>query len=159
MVGQPTQVGVRRNLINVRRNHVFEDGIAKMSRAKFEPSRPLSVKFADELGSSEGAVDLGGPTREFLRLAVREAFSSNAFGGTSASKVIVLNQEGRDGGLVSTLQSYSGISHAAIRAQPFRTLLPIFYCSCKAIVCNKVLWSTITITLIQTLILTPNLWS
>ena len=82
MVGQPTDVVVRRNLINVRRNHVFVNGIAKMDRAKFDPSRPLSVKFADELGSSEGAVDLGGPTREFLRLAVREAFSSNAFWGT-----------------------------------------------------------------------------
>ena len=114
MIGQPTDVGVRRNLINVRRNHVFEDGIAKMDRAKFDPSRPLSVKFADELGSSEGAVDLGGPTREFLRLAVREAFSSNAFWGTSTSKVIVLNQEGRDGGLVYT-QSFLGMSHANIR--------------------------------------------
>ena len=30
MIGQPTDVGVRRNLINVRRNHVFEDGIAKI---------------------------------------------------------------------------------------------------------------------------------
>lgn len=115
MVGQPTDVDVRRNLINVRRNHVFEDGISKMDRAKFDPSCPLSVKFADELGSSEGAVDLGGPTREFLRLAVREAFSSNVFWGTSTSKVIVLNQEGRDGGLVYT-QSFIGMSHANIRA-------------------------------------------
>ena len=53
-----------------------------------------SVKFADELGSSEGAVDLGGPTREFLRLAVQEAFSTNDFVGTTSSKVIVINQEG-----------------------------------------------------------------
>ena len=80
-VGQPTDVGVRRNLTNVHRNHVFEDGIAKMDRAKFDPSRPLSVKFADELGSSERAVDFGSPTCEFLHVAVREAFSSNAFRG------------------------------------------------------------------------------
>ena len=83
------------NLINVRRNHVFEDGISKMAQAEFEPSRLLSVKFADELGYSEGAVGLGGLTREFLRLAVREAFQTNAFSGTATKKVIVLNQEGK----------------------------------------------------------------
>lgn len=95
MIGLPSDHDVAKNLINVRRNHVMEDGIAKMSRSKFDPSRPLSVKFADELGSSEGAVDLGGPTREFLRLAVQEAFSTNAFIGTASSKVIVINQEGK----------------------------------------------------------------
>ena len=34
-------------------------------RASFVPSRRLSVKFADDVGQSEGAVDLGGPTQEF----------------------------------------------------------------------------------------------
>ena len=95
MLGLPSDPDVAKNLINVRRNHVLEDGIAKMSRSRFDPSRPLSVKFADELGSSEGAVDLGGPTREFLRLAVQEAFSTNTFIGTASSKVIVINQEGK----------------------------------------------------------------
>jgi hypothetical protein len=94
MVGQPSDVDICKNIINVRRNHVFDDGINKMARSKFEPSRPLSVKFADEMGASEGAVDLGGPTREFLRLAIREAFSTNAFRCSTTSKVIVINQEG-----------------------------------------------------------------
>ena len=94
MVGQSSDVDIPKNLIKVRRNHVLEDGIAKMSRSRFDPTRPLSVKFADELGSSEGAVDLGGPTTAFFRLAIAEAFSSNAFVGTASSKVIVINQEG-----------------------------------------------------------------
>ncbi|XP_046852630.1 G2/M phase-specific E3 ubiquitin-protein ligase-like [Xenia sp. Carnegie-2017] len=51
--------------------------------------------FADEIGSSEGAVDLGGPTREFLRLAVSGAFSSNAFLGLPSKKVLVMNQEAK----------------------------------------------------------------
>ena len=95
MTGQTSDVEICKNLINVRRNHVFKDGVSNMARAKFEPSRPLSVKFADELGSSEGAVDLGRPTREFLHLAVREAFQTNAFSGAPTNKVIVLNQEGK----------------------------------------------------------------
>jgi hypothetical protein len=58
MLGQPHNVEVSRNLINVRRKHVFTDGIKKIGRPGFQASLPLSVKFADELGSSEGAVDL-----------------------------------------------------------------------------------------------------
>lgn len=73
---------------------MFADGIKKIGRSKFQASLLLSVKFADELGSSEGAVDLGGPTREFLCLAVNDAFLSNAFGGPVGRKVLVLNQEG-----------------------------------------------------------------
>lgn len=94
MVGKSCDVAISKNIINVRRKHVFEDGIAKLGRKKFDPSRPLSVMFADEIGSSEGAVDLGGPTREFLRLAVSGAFSSNAFLGLPSKKVLVMNQEG-----------------------------------------------------------------
>ena len=94
MMGQSSDVDVSKNLINVRRKHVFSDGIKKLGRSKFQASLPLSVKFADELGFSEGAVDLGGPTREFLRLAVHDAFLSNAFGGPADRKVLVLNQEG-----------------------------------------------------------------
>ena len=31
------------------------------------------MKFADSKGNSEGAVDIGGPEREFLRMAVKAA--------------------------------------------------------------------------------------
>ena len=58
-------------------------------------SRALSVKFSDDCGGSEGAVDLGRPTREFLRLAIRELFTSlEVFTGGDKSKVIILNSEG-----------------------------------------------------------------
>ena len=66
MAGQPFDVEITKNIINVRRKHVFIDGIRKIGRSIFQASLPLSVKFADELGCSEGAVDLGGPTRKFL---------------------------------------------------------------------------------------------
>jgi hypothetical protein len=97
MAGLASDPDVPQNLINVRWKHVLEDGIAKMSRSRFDPSRPLSVRFADQLGSSEGAVDLGGLTREFLRLAIQEAFSTNAFIGTATSKVLMLHQNSCSG--------------------------------------------------------------
>ena len=37
-----------RNLINVRRSNVLEDGLTKIARASFIPKRKLSVKFADD---------------------------------------------------------------------------------------------------------------
>ena len=95
MKGQPGDIDVNKNLLNVRRNHVFKDGLAKINRKRFDPTLPMSVKFADELGSSEGAVDLGGPSREFFRLAIDEAYSSNVFSGPLTSRVVVLNQEGK----------------------------------------------------------------
>lgn len=86
---------VSRNLINIRRTHVLQDGLKKLNKSSFLPSRPLSVKFSDDRGTSEGAVDLGGPTREFLRLSVAELFqSSGIFAGDDFSKVIILNSEG-----------------------------------------------------------------
>ena len=87
----------RKNLINVRRKYVFEDGLSKISKATFMDRRPLSVKFADDDGKSESAVDSGGPTREFLRLAISGMYDSNIFSGSANSKVLVLNQEGNFG--------------------------------------------------------------
>ena len=85
-----------RNLINIRRTHVLDDGLKKLKKTSFVASRALSVKFSDDCGGSEGAVDLGGPTREFLRLAIRELFtSSGVFTGGDNSKVITLNSEGK----------------------------------------------------------------
>ncbi len=73
-----------RNLTNVRRSNVLVDGMAKIARASFVPNRKLSVKFADDIGQSEGTVDLGGPTREFLWLSVCELLN----------KVLVPNAKG-----------------------------------------------------------------
>jgi hypothetical protein len=94
MNGMPSSADAPKNLINVRRKYAFKDGLEKMKRAKFNASHPLSVKFADGSGQSEGAVDRGGPTREFLRIAIRQMFNSKMFGGTDRNKVFLLDQEG-----------------------------------------------------------------
>ena len=93
MMGMPSDGDAQKNLINVRRKHAFYDGLEKIKRGKFDASLPLSVKFADGSGHSEGAVDRGGPTREFLRLAIRQMFESKMFGGTTRNKVLLLDQE------------------------------------------------------------------
>ena len=85
-----------RNYVNVRRGHVLEDAVAKVQKNKFNPKLPVSVKFADDEGNSEGAVDTGGPTREFFRLVTREMFrKSSVFGGADhGNKVLIYNIQG-----------------------------------------------------------------
>lgn len=56
---------------------------------------PISVKFADDDGVNEGAVDTGGPTQEFFHLAVNEMFSkASIFQETDRNKVLVHNIQG-----------------------------------------------------------------
>lgn len=87
--------GFERNLMNVRRKHCWIDALNKMSKTNFIPERQISVKFADDMGTSEGAVDQGGPTREFLRLAVKEMYdTSGMFGGQDKNLGLVPNSQG-----------------------------------------------------------------
>ena len=53
---------------NVIRNNIFESAKRALNRKRFNPCHKTSVKFTDDVGSSEGAVDLGGPKREFFTL-------------------------------------------------------------------------------------------
>ena len=86
----------RRNYVNIRRGHVLDDGINKINRPTFQSNLPISVKFADDDGNSEGAVDTGGPTREFFRLAVNKMFlKTSMFQGPDGNKVLVHNIQGK----------------------------------------------------------------
>ena len=89
------ETDITRNLINVRCSNILVDGLAKISRVSFVPSRKLSVKFADDIGRNEGTVDLGGPTSQFLHLSIRELFQSSMFAGEIESSVLVPNVKGK----------------------------------------------------------------
>ncbi|XP_039620434.1 G2/M phase-specific E3 ubiquitin-protein ligase-like [Polypterus senegalus] len=51
----------------------------------------MSIKFTDDAGHSEGAVDIGGPRREFLRLLMRYLQSSSLFMGPEHKKYLAVN--------------------------------------------------------------------
>ena len=56
----------------------------------------ISVKFADSHGGSEGAVDAGGPRREYLRLVVKAVNEkSGIFCGSDEQRVIFPNAKGK----------------------------------------------------------------
>ena len=55
---------------NISRDHLWECANRGFNRKSFSPTYKMPVKFTDDIGNSEGAVDLGGPKRELLTLLV-----------------------------------------------------------------------------------------
>ena len=53
---------------NISRSHLWEGALRGLERKSFSPDNKVSVKFTDDSGTSEGAIDLGGPKREFFTL-------------------------------------------------------------------------------------------
>lgn len=50
--------------------------------------------FVDDTKAAEGAVDGGGPTREYLRLLLKAVQQSSIFVGPESSKRLQLDSEG-----------------------------------------------------------------
>ena len=82
------------NLTNVVRGKLLDGAGRAVLRDSFKPGNPLSVKFMDELGLAEGAVDGGGPSREFFTMILHELHASGIFGGPVDSRIIVPYESG-----------------------------------------------------------------
>ncbi|PIK43786.1 putative G2/M phase-specific E3 ubiquitin-protein ligase-like [Apostichopus japonicus] len=76
---------------NVSRAKVWECAVRGFKRLTFEPTKRLSVHFTDSMGSMEGAVDEGGPRREFLRLLAKALQNSPIFEGSTERRSLSLN--------------------------------------------------------------------
>jgi len=77
-----------KNIVNVMREDVLDGGFRGFMRKTFNPCHKLSVRF-----SGEAAIDDGGPTREFLRLALSQ-IESKLFYGESTGKFLTLDASG-----------------------------------------------------------------
>ena len=64
---------------NISRNHIWEGAKRALNRKSFDPQNRISVKFTDDMGISEGAIDLGGPAREFFTLVTDRLLNSHMF--------------------------------------------------------------------------------
>lgn len=62
---------------NISRTFLWEGTRQALSRKSFPPANKVSVKFTDDNGISEGAVDLGGPMREFFTLILDHLHTSH----------------------------------------------------------------------------------
>jgi len=76
---------------NISRSNVWEGAVRGLSRKSFCPENKISVKFCDDLGTAEGAVDQGGPKREFFTLALESIMNSQIFCGSESNKFLSCN--------------------------------------------------------------------
>ncbi len=84
------------NQINVCRDNILQGSLQAFKRRRFNPEARLDVIFVDSDGVGEGAVDEGGPTREFLRLLMREIQRSKIFEGPEDNRLLALDTHGED---------------------------------------------------------------
>ena len=70
---------------DISRNFLWEGTKRALS---FSPANKVSVKFTDDVGASEGAVDLGGPMRKFFTLIVPYIHDSQFFCGDENNKFL-----------------------------------------------------------------------
>ncbi|KAF5276798.1 hypothetical protein FQR65_LT16177 [Abscondita terminalis] len=77
---------------NIYREDIFNCCVRAVQRKTFKPFNKISVMFSDIEGNSEGAVDIGGPTREMFRLLLEYIKNSRLFFGNE-KKYITLNRE------------------------------------------------------------------
>ncbi|XP_052407890.1 uncharacterized protein DKFZp434B061-like [Carassius gibelio] len=87
------------NRVNVVRGDIIESAFRAFRRKQFSPNCKLDVVFVDTCGQGEGAVDNGGPTREFLTLLMKELLSSRYFVGPAWRKNLGLDSVGLNRGI------------------------------------------------------------
>ena len=88
------EVVTRANTFNVDRSDVLSSFKRVIRRNGFSILHKIDVCFVDVDGATEGAIDGGGPTREFLRLLVKEVLSGPLFEGPEDERYMTLNTYG-----------------------------------------------------------------
>ena len=73
---------------NIARNFMWEGAKRAVSRKTFSPANKVSVKFTDDNGASEGAIDWGGPMREFFTLILQYIHDSQLLCGPENSRFL-----------------------------------------------------------------------
>ncbi|KAF9257641.1 HECT-domain-containing protein [Marasmius fiardii PR-910] len=67
--------GQRRNRVEIRRNHLAEDGFDKLGNSQvIDLKDPVEVVFRDQWGEEEAGIDGGGLFKEFFTSLSKEAF-------------------------------------------------------------------------------------
>ena len=138
---QPSAEEILRNLaakinldeiskFNVSRSNLWESALRGFNRKSFSPTKKISVKFMDDIGQSEGAIDAGGPRREFLTLVLDYLRSSSLFVGQNNCKFLTcyaLNMENREyflaGQIFAITLVHGGPAPHFLASQVFKSLI------------------------------------
>nr|XP_055030745.1 uncharacterized protein LOC129419609 isoform X2 [Misgurnus anguillicaudatus] len=97
------------NHINICRDYtgnvhnILKSTVQAFKRRKFNPEARLDVIFVDSEQISEGSVDGGGPTREYLRLLMKAIHQSSIFEGPETDKTLALDSQALEGKLYTQI--------------------------------------------------------
>lgn len=79
---------------NINRASVLDGAVRGFTRLSYNPNNRMVIKFSDDKGKYEEAIDLGGPRREFLRLLLVALMQSSMFEGKEDSLNLALDSQG-----------------------------------------------------------------
>ncbi|XP_077057358.1 G2/M phase-specific E3 ubiquitin-protein ligase-like [Siphateles boraxobius] len=91
------------NQINVFRKNILQCSLQAVKRRRFNPQAKLDVVFVDAEENGEGAIDEGGPTREYLRLLMRAIHQSNVFQGHEKDRSLALDTQALENRLYASV--------------------------------------------------------
>ncbi|XP_077057394.1 uncharacterized protein LOC143710316 [Siphateles boraxobius] len=91
------------NQINVFRENILQCSLQAVKRRRFNPQAKLDVVFVDAGENGEGAIDEGGPTREYLRLLMRAIHQSNVFQGHEKDRSLALDTQALENRLYASV--------------------------------------------------------
>lgn len=80
---------------NINRANVWDGAIRGFKRASYDPLHDMLVKFTDDEGTSEDAVDTGGPKPEFLTLLMDCLRPRRIFDGPENRRFLTFNNAGK----------------------------------------------------------------
>ena len=80
---------------NINRANVWDGAIRGFRRASYNPLHDMLVKFTDDEGTTEDAVDTGGPKREFLTLLMDCLRTRRIFDGPENRRFLTFNSAGK----------------------------------------------------------------
>lgn len=105
---------------------MFQCCVRALRRPSFDPFIKIEVTFTDVDGKIEGAMDVGGPSREFFRIIFNYLENSNLFTGRN-KKYISLNASSLENKLyfeAGRILSL-GIVHAGLGPRFFQKLYSV----------------------------------
>ncbi|CAB1352350.1 unnamed protein product, partial [Coregonus sp. 'balchen'] len=102
-------------MINVHRGNVLNSSLHSFQRQNFNTGAKLDVAFVDVESKVEGAVDQGGPSREYYRLLMRDIRDLAIFEGPEGVKRLSLDVHAVCGKPAPPL-SPEEVSHTTLRA-------------------------------------------
>ncbi|XP_057183740.1 G2/M phase-specific E3 ubiquitin-protein ligase-like [Triplophysa rosa] len=76
---------------NINRASVLDGAIRGFTRLSYNPNNRMVIRFSDDKGKFEEAVDPGGPRREFFRLLLVALMQSSMFEGKQGSLNLALD--------------------------------------------------------------------